>query len=119
MHDNGQRTKYDSGAVREPSEGKGAYHLLPRVGVDRTAKIYEDGAKKYSSRNWEKGMPTSRFVDAMLRHAFKAAEGWTDEDHLAAVVFNAFAIMYMETYKPEFDDRVKHTKEETTWNQHD
>ena len=105
LHDSGKRKEYLSGAVREPQEGKGAYHLIPRVAIDRVAKIYEEGAKKYSDRNWEKGMPTSRYVDSMLRHAFKAAEGWTDEDHLAAVVFNAFAIMFNEEYYSHLDDR--------------
>ena len=104
MIDNGQRMSFETGAIREPHDGKGAYHLLPYEPMRRVAMLYEQGARKYADRNWEKGLPTSNCYNSMLRHAFKAGEGMDDEDHLAAVVWNAFAIMFMEKHHPELCD---------------
>lgn len=53
------------------------------------ARRYEDGAGLYGRENWLKGIPLSRFYDAILRHAMAAHEGDTSEDHLGAVLWNA------------------------------
>jgi hypothetical protein len=55
-------------------------------------------------RNWEKGIPVSRYVSAILRHTFKYIWGANDEDHLAAIAWNAFAIMHHEVEHPEMQD---------------
>ena len=84
------------GAKRESHDGKGRYDLIPRESLHRLAKHYEAGAKKYGDRNWKKGLSKQNCMNSLLRHAFKLNEGWTDEDHAAAVAWNAFAIMYFE-----------------------
>src|SRR5258706_16469533 len=104
LKDSGERSSYSSGAVRDNSEGKGRFDLIPYQGMIRLARHYEAGAKKYSDRNWEKGMNISRYVDAALRHLFKYVAGWNDEDHLAAVAWNVFSIMHHEHSLPEFQD---------------
>lgn len=104
MKDNKERMSFTSGAIREPHQGKGAYYLIPRCAIDRIAKWYEQGASKYAPRNWEKGIPTSNCLDSMLRHAFKVSDGWDDEDHLAAVCWNAMSIMFMEAFRPDMCD---------------
>ena len=88
--------KFDSGSVRGDRTGKGRYDLLPPGAIRRLAGLYERGSKAYGDRNWEKGQPFSRYFDSMLRHAFQAMSGKSDEDHLAAVVWNAMAIMEMQ-----------------------
>lgn len=107
IKDSGDRQVYTSGAQRDDSEGKGRYDLLPIQGLMRLARHYELGAKKYSDRNWEKGMPISRYVDAAMRHLIKYIDGWDDEDHLASVIFNLAAIMHHEKELPEMQDLPK------------
>lgn len=97
MNDGGERISYGKGmAVREPSEGKGRYDLLSPFATRRLAKWYELGAQKYAPRNWERGMPFSRYIDSAKRHIDKYIMGMEDEDHLAAAVWNLFAIMHHE-----------------------
>lgn len=86
--DSGQRQEFPTGAERDVRTGKGRYDLLPREAVHRLAQLFERGARKYAARNWEKGMPLSRFIDSGLRHAFQASAGHTDEDHLIAAAWN-------------------------------
>ena len=122
--DSGARRSFDSGAVRDISEGKGRCDLAPlgiaadwigtrvftfiedyiRVGdpaslwlaldefvrenrMDKytalleASKQYEDGASKYSERNWEKGMPVHCYIDSGVRHYLKFMRGDKDEPH--------------------------------------
>lgn len=71
-----------------------------------TAKQYENGARKYGERNWEKGIPTHSFIDSALRHYTKVCAGWTDEPHKAAFVFNMLGYVWTLENKPELDDFV-------------
>jgi len=91
--DSGKREQFDTGSQRDTRDGKGRYDLIPQRARRRLALLYERGAKKYGDNNWRLGQPNSRFMDSLLRHADEAAQGMVDEDHLAAVVFNAYAIM--------------------------
>lgn len=87
---------FDTGAQREVKTGKGRYDLLPPIAIKRLARHYENGAKVHSDRNWEKGLPLHSFADSMIRHAFAVLEGKRDEDHLAAVMWNAAGYIYTE-----------------------
>ena len=106
IDDGGQRISYGEGkAIREPSAGKGRYDLITPFGIMRLAKWYELGSKKYADRNWEKCMPFSRYIDSAKRHIDKYIMGMTDEDHLAAAVWNLLAIIHHEELgQTEFDD---------------
>lgn len=106
MNDGGERMSYGEGkAVREPSVGKGRYDLVSPFATRRLAEWYELGAQKYADRNWEKGMPFSRYIDSAKRHLDKFIMGMEDEDHLAAAAWNIFAIMHhQELGQMEFDD---------------
>ena len=106
INDSGSRISYGDGkALREPTTGKGRYDLISPFGIDRIAKWYELGAQKYAARNWEKGMPFSRYVDSAKRHLNKYIMGMEDEDHLAAACWNLIAIMHhQELGEYEFDD---------------
>ena len=54
---------------------------------------YEEEAKKYSERNWEKGLPPRCFLDSAIRHLFKRLDDRSDEDHGGAFVWNMFGFM--------------------------
>jgi len=94
--DSGKREKFKTGAQRDTEDNKGRYDLIPEYPLLRLAQLYERGAQKYTSHNWRKSMPFSRCMSSLIRHAFQFKQGLKDEDHLAAVVFNAFCIMQYE-----------------------
>jgi hypothetical protein len=97
LKDSGARETSITGGMREPAPiEKGAYELLPPGPLHRLAVHYAKGARKYADRNWEKGIETGRIMQSMLRHAFQYLAGKRDEDHLAAVVWNCFALMHHE-----------------------
>ncbi len=96
LKDSGARTEFSTGSVRDLQVGKGRFDLIPMSPLWRLAKLYEKGAVKYGPSNWRKGQPFSAVINSTIRHLFKYLAGWRDEDHLAAVVFGAFALMQFE-----------------------
>jgi hypothetical protein len=96
LPDSGGRTEYPSGTVRDRRVGKGRFDLIEPEILFRLALRYEAGAVKYGDRNWERGAPTSSYVDSAMRHLTKYLAGWQDEDHLAAVIWNVGCIMRFE-----------------------
>lgn len=81
---------FDTGAIRNDSKGKGRFDLLPFKTLWDLAIHYEKGIEAgYSPRNWEKGIPLSRFLDSAFRHLSQFAMGIEDgENHLIAAVWN-------------------------------
>lgn len=106
INDGGERMTYGEGmAIREPSTGKGRYDLITPFGMRRLAMWYEAGSRKYADRNWEKGMPFSRYIDSAKRHIDKFIMGMDDEDHLSAAAWNILAIIHHEELgQTQFDD---------------
>lgn len=100
--DSGKRQEFTSGAVRDTVEGKPRYSLIPVAALRRWADLMARGAEKYGERNWELGMPTSRYLDSGMRHLFSYLEGDRTEDHLSAVLFNVGAMIHFEG--TEWDD---------------
>lgn len=96
LPDSGDRTQFGTGAVRDAMNGKGLPSLIPPEAIRRCARRFEDGANKYGLHNWMKGIPLSRYQDAITRHTLAAAEGQTDEDHLGAVLWNAAAWVWTQ-----------------------
>jgi len=86
--DSGVRQHFDSGSQRDTRDGKGRFDLLPARAMKLVAMHFENGAKKYDERNWEKGQPLSRYIDSALRHIFAHLEGKRDEPHLIAAAWN-------------------------------
>ena len=95
VEDSGARQEFNTGSVRDTNVGKGRFDLIPPYALKRLAKHYENGAKKYGDRNWEKGQNLSRYLDSAIRHAYAFLGGSRVEDHLAAVAWNALS--YIET----------------------
>lgn len=100
------------GAKRESNSGRGRFDLIPYEAMEAWAKWTELGADKYGDRNWEKGLSVKDCINRMVRHAVKAANGWTDEDHLAATMWNAAAAITMMTRRPDCNDHPWKDKEE-------
>ena len=104
IQDSGERTQFESGAVRDMHAGKGRFDLLPMCVLMRLAQHYEKGALKYSDRNWEKGIPAHSFADSAFRHLVKYMDGWADEDHLIAAIWNLCGLAWTEVKHPELID---------------
>ena len=79
------------------------YPSLPDLLLD-VSKQYEDEAKKYGPRNWEKGQPLSVYIDSGVRHYLKHLAGKTDEPHLRAFVWNILGAMWTHRNLPEMID---------------
>ena len=104
IKDSGDRTQFETGAVRDMSAGKGRMDLVPWNVIIRLSKHYEAGAKKYEERNWEKGVPSHSFLDSAFRHLAKYADGQKDEDHLIAAIWNLCGLAWNEEKRPDLMD---------------
>lgn len=76
----------------------------PIGAVLEVAKHYEEGAKKYAERNWEKGIPCHCYVDSGVRHLLKWLDKWDDEPHDRAFLWNMFCLLWTVQHKPELND---------------
>lgn len=68
------------------------------------SKHYEDGANKYSERNWEMGIPVHCYIDSGVRHYLKYLRGDTDEPHDRAFIWNMLGAVWTHKNKPELID---------------
>lgn len=104
--DSGKREEYGSGMVRDTQDDKPRFDLLFVKGMPYTeqpltrwASLLERGATKYGEENWtlaDSEAELRRFRASAARHFAQWMAGETDEDHMAAVMFNMTAVAYME-----------------------
>lgn len=123
--DSGQREEYVTGARRDVQIGKGRPDRLPWGWIEqltkvlegpagddkeiteglplipirpllRLAALYGRGKIKYGANNWQKGFPLTRIFSSLGHHLIKWAIGKKDEDHLAAIAWNTFALIEIE-----------------------
>ena len=113
VYNQGEMQTTEQGANREANDGRGRFDLFPYEAMESLAKWYEEGAKKYGDRNWEKGLSVRDCINRMVRHSHKAANGLTDEDHLSAVMWNAAAAITMMKRRPDCNDHRWLSKEES------
>ena len=99
--DSGHRREFENGFVRDMAEGKGRMDLLPWTAIMELAKHCEAGALKYGERNIDKGCPQNSLIDSAMRHLAKYLEGWNDEDHLRAALWNVAWAVQQEVLRPD------------------
>jgi hypothetical protein len=98
-------TVFEGGAHRQSALGRGLFVSMPGIALKRLSQRYEYGKVKYGNDdNFMKGIPVSGCYNSIMRHMIAYAEGDNTEDHLAAIAWNAFTMMYMEVHKSEFND---------------
>ena len=102
--DSGERTEFDTGAVRDMHEGKGRMDLLPWSAIMEVSKHCENGAKKYGEHNVDKGVPIHSLCASAARHLAKYLDGWDDEPHLLAAAWNLLWAIQTEIKHPELMD---------------
>lgn len=103
------------GALRD-SEGKPRYDLIPPEFLEALAVHLSEGCKKYSDRNWERGMDWGQCYRALMSHATKWAKGETFDDdpklpgynahHMIAAAWNAMALYVYHARGIGNDNRV-------------
>lgn len=62
--------------------------------IERCGTWMAKGAIRYADRNWERGLPVSRYLSSLLRHLLKWERDEDDEDHAAAIQFNVMGILF-------------------------
>jgi len=107
IKDSGDRTKFETGAVRDMHSGKGRMDLLPWHAIMEVSKHCEAGAVKYGEHNVDKGIPVHSLLDSGIRHAAKFITRQEDEPHLVAACWNLLWALEMMLTKPDMDDRYK------------
>ena len=70
IKDSGERTEFDTGALRDMHAGKGDMVSLPNAAILRLSKHYEHGAEKYGEASYRKVDP-KRYRAALMRHICK------------------------------------------------
>jgi hypothetical protein len=102
--DSGERTEFETGAVRDMHTGKGRMDLLPWNAIIEVSKHCENGAVKYGEHNVDKGIPVHSLIDSAMRHTAKFITGQTDEPHLIAAAWNLLWAIEMTVTHPELVD---------------
>ena len=74
------------------------------TGLLEVSKQYEEGAKKYDERNWEKGIPLHCYIDSAVRHYLKWLRKDKDEPHDRAFIWNILGAIWTHKNKPEMID---------------
>jgi hypothetical protein len=74
----------------------------------------EAGARKYAARNWEQGMPMSRYLASAHRHLELYRMGFRDEPHLWQALWNiggaihTSILVHIGVYPADFYDLPNH-----------
>jgi hypothetical protein len=95
-----KKQNYNTGATRDSSQGKGRFDLISDLALTRLAHVYERGADNHGERNWEKGLPISRFLESAVRHItqYKMSKYIPElrkEDHLSQAAWNIFGAIHV------------------------
>lgn len=110
--------KYQLGQTMTPREAFIAFVRREYGGYTpdallEVAKQFEDGAVKYGDDNWQKGIPTSVYMDSAIRHYLKFLLDWTDEPHDRAFMWNVLCAMWTVDHHPELNDYPKNNETKT------
>lgn len=68
------------------------------------SKHFEDGARKYGERNWERGIPCHCYLDSGVRHYLKWFGDYDDERHDRAFCWNLLCLAWTLKHRPELND---------------
>ena len=92
------------GKKNDIKDDKTRWELMPLDCLEDIARVYTEGAKKYSENSWqnlENGY--ERYKGALLRHLYAAESKEFDEEtgcrHLAQVAWNAIALLWISKHK--------------------
>ena len=108
--DSWNRQSFDTWMVRDTQDNKPRIDLISPFFLKRLWLLLARWAEKYNARNWELGCDFQRLTASMMRHTTQWMEWDKTEDHLAAVCFNAMAIIhFQETGRLDLDNMPEYT----------
>lgn len=93
----------DGSGKDDRADGKLRWDLLPLAEIEDIVRVYTEGAKKYADNSWQ-DIPDgfNRYLGALMRHlvAYTKGERYDKEGfmHLAAVCWNAIALLYYDKH---------------------
>ena len=102
--DNYQRTKSTAELHKAIKEFANRLGWSIEKAILEVSKHFEQGCQKYGERNWEKGIPEHCYIDSCIRHYLKWRDGWTDEPHDRAVLWNLICLWWTHENITEVDD---------------
>lgn len=87
------------------------WDLLPLQEIEDVVKVYTAGAEKYGDNNWQ-GLENGyqRYKAALFRHLLAYEKGEISDQethckHLACVVWNAIAMLYLSKHPVDDEQR--------------
>lgn len=94
------------------NKGKEGMSMLPFFALKEIAKVYDFGAKKYSSWNWAKGLSWSDTMSSLVRHLTDWQRGQEKDDesnlhHDVHIAWNAITLVALRLMGRGTDDRFK------------
>jgi hypothetical protein len=97
---------------RKDDSDKLRFDLIDGGSLTDLARVYTFGARKYTDRNWEKGIQWSRVFGAVMRHMWAF---WNGQDldpetglpHTIHAAWGCFALTNYLRNRKQFDDRPK------------
>jgi len=93
--DSGDRTAFETGAVRDIITNKCRPELISPIMELRVGNLCTRGVSKYADRNWEKGISINHVIGSIKRHLLKLQLRVDDgEDHEAALVWNSMVLLH-------------------------
>lgn len=109
----GDYTYWDGEKKNDYQDGKLRWDLLPLEEIEDIVKLYTAGSIKYGDNNWQNlDNGYQRYKAAMLRHLLEYEKGNKVDDetkvnHLAAVAWNAIAMLYLDKHGKGKDYDIK------------
>jgi hypothetical protein len=94
IKDSGERRAFATGSVRDRGDLKPRPDYISPFALLEVGEHMRKGAEKYGPLNWQLGQPFSEMTASLYRHLLQWMIGDTEENHLAAIVFNAQALMH-------------------------
>lgn len=91
-----EQTEFPTGAKRVEKTRDARYDLLCPSAVREYARVCALGAKVYGPRNWEKGLPTSNYIDHAMEHLTEFMRDASLE-HLSHALWNVAAAIHNYT----------------------
>lgn len=93
---------------RKDDNGKTRYDLIPYEVLEDVAKVYTEGAKKYSDNNWQLvDKAKDRYFAAAMRHliAWRKGERINKDDfnlpHLSHAIWGLMALDWFDKHNKE------------------
>ena len=92
-----KKRTFVTGAKRQDDSGKGIPTICSPLSHKILAKHMQGGVEAgYDPRNWEKGLTLCSILDSLERHIWDIREGKTDENHSAAMLWNAHVFVHIQ-----------------------